>query len=149
MLFARALSNGVRWYCPDVFYGNSVYVEGEIGEMEMEQPAYIVVDEQTGEVIEPAPAIESLNDVKGLPFDEGEEGTLRPDWNNPNEAKAWSVKVGACANEFEAKNSLKKIVDEHFDGRIIPSNMDAVMDAFYDRQMEKLAEKAEASDIPA
>lgn len=35
MYFARAMSNGVRIYCPDVFYGAPVYVEGEIsGEFE-------------------------------------------------------------------------------------------------------------------
>lgn len=53
MLFARALSNGVRWYCPDVFYGNSVYVEGEIEETgDDSPPAVMVVDRETGEVIE-------------------------------------------------------------------------------------------------
>jgi len=31
MLFARAISNGVRWYCPDVFAGNAVYVPEELG----------------------------------------------------------------------------------------------------------------------
>ena len=31
MLFARAMSNGVRWYCPDVFNGNAVYVPEELG----------------------------------------------------------------------------------------------------------------------
>jgi hypothetical protein len=30
MLFARAMSNGVRWYCPDVFNGNSVYTPDEL-----------------------------------------------------------------------------------------------------------------------
>ncbi|WOI85960.1 hypothetical protein [Rhodococcus qingshengii] len=35
MYFARAMSNGVRIYTPDVFYGAPVYVEGEIsGEFE-------------------------------------------------------------------------------------------------------------------
>lgn len=29
MLFARAISNGVKWFCPDVFNG-PVYVEGEV-----------------------------------------------------------------------------------------------------------------------
>lgn len=29
MLFARALSNGVKWHCPDIFNG-PVYVEGEL-----------------------------------------------------------------------------------------------------------------------
>ena len=31
MLFARALSNGVRWYCPNVFAGNAVYIPEELG----------------------------------------------------------------------------------------------------------------------
>jgi hypothetical protein len=31
MLFARALSNGVRWYCPDVFLGSTVYTPEELG----------------------------------------------------------------------------------------------------------------------
>lgn len=31
MMFARALSNGVRWYCPDIFSGNVVYVPEELG----------------------------------------------------------------------------------------------------------------------
>jgi hypothetical protein len=30
MLFARAMSNGVRWYVPDVFSGNAVYVPDEL-----------------------------------------------------------------------------------------------------------------------
>ena len=31
MLFARAMSNGVRWYCPDVFFGSAVYTPDELG----------------------------------------------------------------------------------------------------------------------
>jgi hypothetical protein len=31
MLFARAMSNGVRWYTPDIFSGNVVYVPEELG----------------------------------------------------------------------------------------------------------------------
>lgn len=31
MLFARAMSNGVRWYCPDVFNGSTVYTPDELG----------------------------------------------------------------------------------------------------------------------
>lgn len=30
MLFARAMSNGVRWYAPDIFSGNAVYVPEEL-----------------------------------------------------------------------------------------------------------------------
>lgn len=31
MLFARAMSNGVRWYCPDVLGGSAVYTPEELG----------------------------------------------------------------------------------------------------------------------
>lgn len=31
MLFARAMSNGIRWYCPDVFAGNPTYTPEELG----------------------------------------------------------------------------------------------------------------------
>lgn len=31
MLFARAMSNGAKWYCPDLFGGNAVYVPEELG----------------------------------------------------------------------------------------------------------------------
>jgi len=43
MLFARAMSNGVRWFCPDVFSGNAVYVPEELG---------ADVDGETGEIIQ-------------------------------------------------------------------------------------------------
>ena len=42
MNFARALSNGAKWYCPDIF-GGPVYTPDELG---------AVVDGETGEVIE-------------------------------------------------------------------------------------------------
>ena len=31
MLFARAMSNGVRWYCPDIMNGSVVYTPEELG----------------------------------------------------------------------------------------------------------------------
>jgi hypothetical protein len=48
MLFARAMSNGARWFCPDIF-GGPVYTPDELGAQ---------VDGETGEVIDaPAPRI--------------------------------------------------------------------------------------------
>jgi hypothetical protein len=41
MLFARAISNGARWYCPDIF-GGPVYTPEELGE---------VIDGETGEIV--------------------------------------------------------------------------------------------------
>lgn len=58
--------------------------------------------------------------------------------NNPAEvAKEWAVNIGACKNDFEAKNSLKKIVDTHFGGRLTTQNKTEVLTAFYHHQMEK------------
>jgi hypothetical protein len=43
MLFARALSNGVKWHCPDVMNGQPVYTPDELG---------AEVDGETGEIID-------------------------------------------------------------------------------------------------
>jgi hypothetical protein len=68
MLFARAMSNGARWYCPDVFNG-PVYTPDELGQS---------VDEESGTVIDviatPRPMLqmcrklseEQCNDLTGL-----------------------------------------------------------------------------------
>lgn len=45
MLFARAMSNGARWYCPDIF-GGAVYTPEEMG---------ATVDGETGEIIDAPP----------------------------------------------------------------------------------------------
>lgn len=50
MLYARALSNGAKWYCPDVFGGGPIYTPDELGQE---------IDAETGEVVNysaPAPA---------------------------------------------------------------------------------------------
>lgn len=52
MLFARAISNGVKWFCPDVFAG-PVYVPEEMPEQ--------TVDVAHIEVVEPIKEIPTLN----------------------------------------------------------------------------------------
>ena len=42
MLFARAISNGAKWFCPDVFNGQTVYSEGELDEVEIKTEPQIV-----------------------------------------------------------------------------------------------------------
>jgi hypothetical protein len=42
MLFARAISNGARWYCPDLFGGSPVYTPDELN---------AEVDGETGDVV--------------------------------------------------------------------------------------------------
>lgn len=59
LLFARALSQGARWYCADVF-GTSVYTPEELGEGEVVEHAGRPVNIVTGEVIErSSPAVKA------------------------------------------------------------------------------------------
>jgi hypothetical protein len=55
MLFARAMSNGVRWYCPDVF-DTAVYTPDELRsgdtQAHSELPPAPQADAVTGEVVE-------------------------------------------------------------------------------------------------
>lgn len=63
MLFARAMSNGVRWYCPDVFSGNSVYVPEELGatvdgDGNVIDASVRVVEASTGEIVTSAASVD-------------------------------------------------------------------------------------------
>ena len=63
MLFSRAISNGARWYCPDIFGGAPTYTPEELG-VDEDEDGYIVevkttapeVIEATFEQNEPEPA---------------------------------------------------------------------------------------------
>ncbi len=101
---------------------------------------------------EPLP--ESLDDVDALSFEDPEPAAQstnghhgrRPDWKSPPEAQRWAVEVGACKNEFEARNSWTKIARElHGERSIKPGDLPALYDAFYRRQVEKLAQKEETA----
>jgi hypothetical protein len=139
MLFARAMSNGVRWYCPDVFNGNVVYTpeDFDIDGEAVPAQSVRVVDTTTGEITEPADAIPSRV----------------AEWLNQSKpadaAKAWAVETGAQPNDFAARNSLKKIVDD-LGGKLTTANAAQVLHRFYLRQQEHLAEQAaqvEAIDV--
>lgn len=84
MLFARAMSNGVKWYAPDATNGVPVYVEGEIPEQAMLNAGAGEPPEDGDAVFEPVteaeviPGQTSIADVidgetpppgAGLPFD--------------------------------------------------------------------------------
>jgi hypothetical protein len=55
MSFARAMSNGVAWYCPDVMNGIRVYAEGEIVQataVEVNEPSSNGIEPPEAEVVE-------------------------------------------------------------------------------------------------
>ena len=45
MLYARAVSNGVRWHCPDIFHGSTVYTHEELGVDEPVEVDSIVIED--------------------------------------------------------------------------------------------------------
>ena len=57
MLFARAISNGAKWYCPDIF-GGPVYTPDELG---------AVVDGETGEIVEGTVVAEPEPEPEAVP----------------------------------------------------------------------------------
>lgn len=62
MLFARAMSNGVKWYCPDVFNGAPVYTPEELG-AEVDEDGNVV----EGTIVPPVTAPEPKPDNSDLP----------------------------------------------------------------------------------
>jgi len=104
MLFARAMSNGARWYCPDIF-GGPVYTPEEMGAQ---------VDGETGEVIDaPAPRIvveqpqpqgngaQAANDPPGF--------AVWADWRNANDAKAWAMTQGKFNASQHMEHAYAKV----------------------------------------
>lgn len=149
MLFARAMSNGVRWFCPDVFSGNTVYTPDELG-ADVDDSGVVVVDGSTGEIIEerkPAPSVESLDDVEESTVGadvqptklEKQAAAIIAEHNlkAPPMAQAWACKASYCANEHESRNSWKKVVDTQFGGKVAMADMPKIIQAFVVHQLNK------------
>ena len=65
MLFARAISNGVKWYCPDVFSG-PVYVPEEMQAVTTEEVSHVVIDTTIDEIINDIQVCVSLDEIKSV-----------------------------------------------------------------------------------
>jgi hypothetical protein len=68
MYFARAMSNGARWYCPDVFNG-PVYTPDEMGQM---------VDGDTGDAVRQKAEVISIVPEQPQPVIEPEQQAAQP-----------------------------------------------------------------------
>jgi hypothetical protein len=158
MLFARAMSNGVRWYCPDVFSGNAVYVPEELG---------ADVD-QEGNVIDSTVTVREVVSTNGNGNGGGGDattgivkGTATPTvpagtevwqgWHSPAEAQVWACETGAYDNPHAARNGFKKVAGELFPGQdsCKPHQLPALYEAYYNHVQDKLevAKMREAADI--
>ena len=74
MMFARAISNGVRTYCPDVFSGMLVYTPDELNAQVRADGTVIDIDPSTGEVTNVTEP-EQKNDSKKSDKEEAEVST--------------------------------------------------------------------------
>ena len=159
MLFARAMSNGVKWFCPDVFSGNAVYVPEEMG-ANVDGDGNVIdvprsVNSVTGEVTYGTPAPRNGNGhANGNGNGNGNAQQPPADewsgWKSRSDAYAWAVEVGACANEFEARNSMEKIVASQFGGKVKDAQTARnVYAAFVARQKAKLQEQAQRAQDEA
>jgi hypothetical protein len=108
MMFARALSQGVRWYCPDVTAGSPAYVPEELG-AEVSEEGTPVEAPATGPG--PEPEVEEVTDaevVDGLSEDRVENivagfGALKWKYRDINLA------LGACGIDALRANSAKAV----------------------------------------
>ena len=114
MLFARAMSNGVRWFCPDVFAGSAVYTPGELG-AEVDDDGD-VIDVPVRE-IEPEPSDEYtgpyVND--GSPDAPEDEPATAPHWIEDETTRkrfwAWAAEKGLNDEDVHAALGVEHIRD--------------------------------------
>jgi hypothetical protein len=151
MMFARAISNGAKWYCPDVFT-TGVYTPDELG---------AEVDAETGEVIEaPWTKVQFVNQAKAN-FDMAPQhigqfltsaGLMNGDGYNPDRIDDyWQELVNVqsfakkVADQVPYYTSQHQIYEAMVELEMVYSKDDeAELLAKLDDHARKLAEKEEA-----
>ena len=161
MLFARAMSNGVKWYTPDCFNGNAVYVPEELG-AEVDGDGNVIdvdyhsVDKATGEVLSttppaPEPKANGKSNGNGKPAQApqpepapvAELPAVVAEWQTPDDAFMWAIGAGAVDGGVpHAKNLLKKIAEPF--GGLKKSNAAEVYTAFYHECLKRAKDAEDA-----
>ena len=122
MLFARAMSNGVKWYCPEVTNGVTIYAEGEVeqdadGHGDVRRDPFPPPADLPQALPAPAPAdtvpfppVEYVGDDQ-LQRIEGHVAALKLSADGVNKrldamgVRSWTELTKAQADEIEAKLS--------------------------------------------
>lgn len=127
MLFARAMSNGVRFYTPDIFSGNAVYTPEELGatvdgEGEVVEANFTVTKptEATQTATTPVEATEQpvTRQHESTPiqrlFGQGSSAFGKADWDGG--ARAWLVeKWTEKVSPNNVRTSASRLADEEID----------------------------------
>jgi len=162
MMFARAMSNGVRWYCPDVFFGNAVYTPEELGAPVDGDGNVIEVEYRTIPALTPAPTpAQPATPTQAQTTNGKTNGNHAPAadvpevvaaWLTPSHAYDWAVSIGASDNVHAARATMTKVVDAH-GGKFTRENAAEIYTAFYRDRLKRAQEKALAAiesldDVP-
>lgn len=127
MLFARALSNGARWYTPDVFGGTPAYTPDELG---------AEVDGSTGELVNP-PAPHALPSPPTIPA-EIEADTERMAPSRRAAPAKWVQDYETLAGEA--------LADYEIVAPSLPENADAETVARMGQELRKHIDAAKAAE---
>lgn len=87
MLFARAMSNGIRWFCPDAFNGNTVYTPEELG-ADVDEDGNIIDVEVIQPKAEPEPVV-TAEKAESAP-----DPAPKKDFDEEEFLRAWSKPAG-------------------------------------------------------
>lgn len=98
MLFARALSNGAKWYCPDAFGGAQVYAPEEFGLEQRDDGSYIEQATETVTEAEVVAIAEPRRKAEPQPVAEPEPEPAPV--NRPPGLYVTSHKIAKKTNEF-------------------------------------------------
>ena len=90
MLFARAMSNGIRWFCPDAFNGNTVYTPEELG-ADVDEDGNIIEIPRV-EVIQPKAEPEPV--ITAEKTEIAPETAPKKDFDEEEFLRAWSKPAG-------------------------------------------------------
>ena len=104
MLFARAMSNGIRWFCPDAFNGNTVYTPEELG-ADVDEDGNII-EIPPVEVIQPKAEPEPVNTAEKC--ESAPETATKKDFDEDEFLRAWSKPAGVPAM---SKMNAEKMTD--------------------------------------
>jgi len=120
MLFARAISNGVKWYAPDIFNGATVYTPDELGAIEdadgnvISQPAEVIEGHADPEP--PAPK------TKAAPKAQPAQPAARPYTADVLQGKIQTtIKAAALDGKTTVQEVERKILAAAL-GKIFPDN---------------------------
>lgn len=142
MLFARAISNAARWYCPDLFGGNAVYVPEELGAIVDGDGNVVDVSAHTKPSL-PAPKPEPAEPEPELP-------ELVKSWQKPDDAYIWAVEQGFGSID-EAKAEFGLIVNMFFGGKLKSSNIKQAFAKFHSvvkHDCDAILQRVDSDDLP-